>query len=186
LDEGGAQPAGDLGEKSGGEVREILPWLKISAELDPNRIETYMVTAYWLRKRMGKVDEAEQFLREGLRANPYNPAILFELGRIYEEDRKDPNHARNLWELGVTRMDRQVEPKDEPDKFILFQLTLYLARLEEKQGNLQAALQWLERVKSVSPNPSEIETQLIELRQKAATTKTSVPITPVKSGDSSR
>ena len=32
--------------------------------------ETYTVTAYWLRERMGKVDEAEQFLREGLRENP--------------------------------------------------------------------------------------------------------------------
>src|ERR1017187_3456115 len=31
------------------EVKEIMPWLKISAELDVHRVETYLVTAYWLR-----------------------------------------------------------------------------------------------------------------------------------------
>ncbi|MDB6065018.1 MAG: hypothetical protein JWR26_1226 [Pedosphaera sp.] len=185
LDEGGAQGAGDLGEHAGGEVREILPWLKISADLDPNRIETYMVTAYWLRKRMGKVDEAEQFLREGLRANPYNPALLFELGRIYDEDRKDRNHARNLWELAVSKSDPQQILKSEPDKFILFQLTLSLARLEENQGNLEAALRWLEQVKTVSPNPAEIEKQIEELRQKPLPTETSHPETPAKAGKKS-
>jgi tetratricopeptide (TPR) repeat protein len=182
LDEGGAQPTGDLGEKSGGEVREILPWLKISAELDPNRIETYMVTAYWLRKRMGKVDEAEQFLREGLRSNPYNPALLFELGRIYDEDRKDYNHARNLWELGVSKSDQQLVLKSESDKFILFQLTLSLARLEENQGNLEAAIRWLEQVKTVSLNPAEIEKQIAELKTKLPPNLTPASEPPVKPG----
>ena len=51
-------------------VREILPWLRLSADLDPHRVQTYTVAAYWLRKDLGKVDEAEQFLREGIRANP--------------------------------------------------------------------------------------------------------------------
>src|SRR5437667_4857091 len=73
-----SQSRGDLGESS--DVREILPWLRLSAELDPNSVRTYTVAAYWLRERMGKVAEAEQFLREGLRANPGSYAILFELG----------------------------------------------------------------------------------------------------------
>ena len=170
LDEGGAQGtnAEDLGEAGGGEVREILPWLQISADLDPNRIETYTVTAYWLRRRMGKVDEAENFLRQGLRANPYNPALLFELGRIYEEDRKDNTRARNIWELGVTKLDAQKTARTDQEDFILFQLTLQLARLEEKQGHWDKALQWLERVRTVSPHPEEIEKQIAEDRQKAA------------------
>src|SRR5438270_7198517 len=54
---------------SGGNEREILPWLRLSAELDPQRVDTYTVASYWLRN-MGKVTEAEHFLREGLRANP--------------------------------------------------------------------------------------------------------------------
>lgn len=119
LDEGGAEgKAGDLGEAANGDVREILPWLQMSAEMDPSRVETYMVTAYWLRRKMGKVDEAEEFLRQGLRANPGNASLLFELGRIYKEDRKDPNHARNVWELGVHRLDSK-SSHSEQDDFIM-------------------------------------------------------------------
>src|SRR5207249_8925519 len=58
LDEGGATghtaASGDLGDSS--EVREILPWLRLSAAFDPDCVETYTVTAYWLRQKMGKVD----------------------------------------------------------------------------------------------------------------------------------
>lgn len=169
LDEGGAQGTNgvnlDLGEK-GGEVREILPWLQISAELDPNRIETYRVTAYWLRKKMGKVDEAEHFLREGLRANPYNPALLFELGAIYHEDRTNDAHARNLWELGVKKLDEEKTKRTEQEDFVLFQLALNLARLEESQKDYPKAIEWLDRVKSVSPYPDEIQKQIDDDRKK--------------------
>jgi tetratricopeptide (TPR) repeat protein len=185
LDEGGAQGTNgvdlDLGEK-GGEVREILPWLKISAELDPNRIETYTVTAYWLRRRMGKVDEAEGFLREGLRANPYNPALLYELGRIYHEDRKNDAHARNLWELAVRKLDEQKAAKSEQDNFILFQLTLSLARLDEDHGNLASGIQWLERAKTVAPIPADIEKSIEEDREKLAKGGTSGAATPAANG----
>ena len=188
LDEGGAQGTNgvnlDLGEK-GGEVREILPWLKISAELDPNRIETYMVTAYWLRKKMGKVDEAEAFLREGLRANPNNPALLYELGRIYHEDRTNDVHAINLWELGVRKMDEEKSTKTEQDNFILLQLTLGLARLQEDHGNYAEALKWLEREKAVSPYPSVIAKQIEDDRQKLADSQKPGADTPAKTGGQS-
>jgi tetratricopeptide (TPR) repeat protein len=171
LDEGGPQgfsKAGeDLGESRTGAVREILPWLEISAELDPHHIETYMVTAYWLRRRMNKVDEAERFLRQGLSANPGNSALLFELGRIYHEDRKNNVRARNLWELGIKNLDQQ-KSRSEQDDFMLFQLTLNLSRLEEEDGNLDAALRWLERAEPVAPNQEEVRKQLDLLREKMA------------------
>ena len=34
-----------------GEAREIMPWLKLSAELDPQKITTYVAASYWLRQR---------------------------------------------------------------------------------------------------------------------------------------
>jgi len=76
LDEGG--PSEDLSGSK--EVREILPWLKLSAELDPENVKTYVVTAFWLT-RMDQAAAAEQVLRDGLRRNPDNAQLLFELGR---------------------------------------------------------------------------------------------------------
>ena len=76
LDEGG--PADDL--SSSKEVREILPWLKLSAELDPENIKTYIVTAFWLRTKWTRFAEAEQVLREGLRHNPNDPQPAIRTG----------------------------------------------------------------------------------------------------------
>ena len=74
LSEGGAS-----GVESDASVREVLPWLKLSSELDPKQVRTYMVAAYWLR-RMGKLEEADRFLRDGLKENPGDPQLLFDLG----------------------------------------------------------------------------------------------------------
>ena len=61
--------AGDGEGKSGEKLeRELLPWLRLAADLDPQRTETYVVASHWMRTRLGKVAEAEQFLREGLQA----------------------------------------------------------------------------------------------------------------------
>src|SRR5437588_5679833 len=81
----------------GGKEREILPWLKLSAELDPQRIDTYTVAAYWLT-RLNKPDDAEKFLREGLRNNPNSYELLFELGRLDYDTYHNAARARNVWQ----------------------------------------------------------------------------------------
>ena len=151
-----------------GEAREILPWLKLSAELDPQRVETYVVAAYWLRTQLNKVDEAEQFLREGRRANPDSYEILFELGRVFYENRKDPFRARNVWELALKRWEEQQSSKAEPNRFLYAQITGHLARLEESQGNLDKAVHYFEMLKTVSPYPAQIQKQIDALRAREA------------------
>ena len=131
---------------------------------------------------MGKVDEAEEFLREGLQANPNNPALLFEMGSIYHENRNDDVRARNLWELGVRKWDEQKGPKTDQDNLILLELTLGLSRLEEDHGNFAAAVQWLERVKTVSPNPDVIAKQIEDDRQKLAESQKSGAAAPAATG----
>ena len=150
-----------------GEEREMLPWLRISAELDPHRVETYTVTAYWLRDRLGKVDEAEQFLRDGLRANPNNPELLYELGRLCFENRKDFTRARNLWVAALRRW-REVEAaKDKPNEFLLEEILGSLARLEAQQGRIPQAIDYLQQLKDASPNPGAIQKQIDELIRRA-------------------
>lgn len=152
-----------------GEEREILPWLRISAELDPQRIETYTVAAYWLRTQLGKPDEAEQFLREGLRANPNNPEILFELGRLYRDSRQDDSRARNVWELALRRWrEKNVNVKEVPETelFLLQEITVNLGRLEEQSGNYEKAIGYLEIGKRLSPNPDALQKQIDEIRIK--------------------
>jgi tetratricopeptide (TPR) repeat protein len=146
-------------------VREILPWLRLSAELDPQRVETYTVTAYWLRQRMGKVDEAEQFLRDGLRANPNSYEILYELGRVCAENRNDPLRARNLWEAAMRQWQKQDSAGFKPDTFLIVQILSHLAMLEAKLGDYTPAITHMELWKKYSPTPDQVEKRIEELKQ---------------------
>jgi tetratricopeptide (TPR) repeat protein len=173
LDEGGA--TGDLSNSS--EVREILPWLKLSAELDPEDIRTYVVTAFWLRTRLNQVSEADQVLREGLRHNTLDPQLLFELGRIYDENYHNADRARNIWEAalrswaaqepGVPQSDRlKMTNENFDDRFMFEQLQTSLAQLEEKAGNLENAIAHWQEAKLASPTPDDIQKHIDELKQK--------------------
>ena len=155
-------------ERSSGEERELLPWLKLSAELDPNQPQTYVIAAFWLRSRLNKVDEAEQFLRAGLQANPGNAEILFELGRIYYENRKQNDRARNVWELALKKWREEQVKHAEQDLLLYDQLIGNLARLEEQEKNYSQALTYLEALKVVSPSKADIEKWIQEVRAKSA------------------
>lgn len=137
--------------------REILPWLRLSAELDPERPETYVVSAYWLRRALNQHNEAEQFLREGLRANPGSHEILFELGCIYHENRNDPERARNIWELALAKWHAHEAVKPQPDILVRARILGQLVTLEEKQKNHARALHHLTELHTFSPNKDAIQ-----------------------------
>jgi tetratricopeptide (TPR) repeat protein len=163
LDEGG--PTDDLSTSDN--VREILPWLKLSAKLDPDNIQTYTVTAYWLR-RMHKDQEAEQVLREGLRNNPDSYEILFELGRLYYESYHDTDRARNVWELAVRKW-LALTPQEQKDNKLLFErITTHLGQLEQDAGNWPQAMNWLQAAQKVSETPGDLQKQIDGLKQKIA------------------
>jgi tetratricopeptide (TPR) repeat protein len=146
---------------------EILPWLKMSAELDPQKVDTYTVAAYWLRD-LGKTKEAEDFLREGLRNNPDSYEILFELGCLYSENFHDPARARNVWDLALRRWTDQQAAGKNPDLLQLDQIALRLSHLEEEQGNLARALDLLQLARKASPNPAALQPQIDALSRKLA------------------
>jgi tetratricopeptide (TPR) repeat protein len=167
---------------SGGKEREMLPWLRLSASLDPHRIETYTVASFWLRKNLGKPKEAEQFLREGLNANPDSYEILIELGRLYNENYHDTARARNVWEAALKRWNQKQALKEKeaekdkqadkarPDLESLDIIVGRLAHLEEDEGHYAKAIEWLEfgLAKDASPNPNALRQHITELRAKMA------------------
>lgn len=149
-----------------GDSREILPWLRLSAELDPHRVETYTVAAYWLRERLNKVTDAEAFLRDGLRANPESYEILGELGRLYAENQRDVPRARAILELAIVKWLRREAIKPNPDEAAYSQILGQLAALEESSGNLERALEHFTRLKQTSPSAEAIQRRIDELRAK--------------------
>ncbi len=174
LDEGG--PDDDLSNSS--KVREILPWLDLSAKLNPSNINTYLVMAYWLRSKLNKVSEAEQVLREGLRYNPGNPQLLFELGRIYYENYDKPGQARSIWQAAIHQLvtgrtrcpsfaERLKPGKDNfDDRFVFQQLAEHLGDLDEKAGHYATAIADLQEAQLASPKPADLQQRIDDLRKK--------------------
>jgi len=174
LDQGG--PTDDLSKSY--EVEEILPWLKLSLELDPQDIRTYVVTAFWLTD-LNQYYLAEQVLRNGLWENPGNAQLLFELGRIYFENYHKPSQARNIWEAalrswaleepGVPQSERlKMTNANFDSRFMFEQLQTHLAELEEQAGNVNEATRRWELAKLASPEPADIQKHIDELKQKLA------------------
>lgn len=145
--------------------RELLPWFKIAAEMNPNEVDVYTTAAFWLRK-MGRFEEAEGFLRKGWRENPESYQILLELGKVYETNRKDPVRARNVWELALAKWEKSESGKETADLFAKQQLIGHLADLEEKAGNNSQALAYLEQLVNLSPHPDTIKKRIADLRAK--------------------
>jgi len=146
--------------------REILPWLRLAADLDPQKIETYTVGAFFLREHMGRTQEAEAFLREGLRNNPDSCEILFELGRLYRDGLHDTGRARNVLELGIKKFQLRSPEQQKEDKLVLDDLAINLARLEEDAGNYGQAIHWFRLAQTVSPLPESLQKQIDEVQKK--------------------
>jgi len=157
--------------ESARDEKEILPWLRIAADLDPQKVETYTVGAYWLR-RVGAPDQAERFLREGLLANPHSYELLFELGRLYDEYEHDPTRARNLWDLALRRWAERPEAERQEDLLGLRKIVAHLAALEDRQGHLPEALRFYQTLVQLAPTAAPIQRRIEEIRQALASTNT--------------
>ena len=160
-----------------GNEREILPWLRLAADLDPQKIETYTVGAFFLREHLNRPHQAEVFLREGLRNNPDSCEILFELGRLYHESSHDTDRARNVWELGARKILAQPPDQQKDNKLIFEELVVNLAHLEDETGNYGTAIHWLQTALKLSPNPVVLQKQIDEIQKKMAAL---LPIAPAK------
>lgn len=166
LDEGG--PGADLGGSDN--VREILPWLKLSTDLDPQNVQNYTVSAYWLRERMHKADEANQVLLEGLRNNPGSCDILFELGRLYAESYHDTNRAENVWIAAVKNW-RPIAGEGDAqaaNDFILEKIATQLGHSQRNAGHWQKAIQWFQTAQKVSRTPEALQERIDEIKTEMA------------------
>jgi len=151
----------------GDETREILPWLRLSAELDPTQVDTYIVASYWLRRHMGRIAQAEQFLREGLRANPTSHEILYELGSLYYDNRHQPERARNLWEAALRQWRAQDAAGKSPDPVAEDAILANLAKVEEELGEKTKAIEYLKQEVNLSPSPEAVKSHIRDLEQAA-------------------
>jgi tetratricopeptide (TPR) repeat protein len=149
-------------------IREILPWLRLSADMDPHRIQTYLTASYWLRGTLDEPDEAIRFLHEGLRANPDSFEILLELGYVYDLNKKNPGAARNVLEAALKKWKEQDAAGLNPPPKARVEILDGLVRVDKEQNDVKQMLADLEALAEVSPNREAIEKTIQETRAQLA------------------
>lgn len=159
----------------GGDEREILPWLRLAIELNPQSLSTYIDISYWLRKRLRRVEDARKILREGIRNNPGSYELLFEMGSLYEQNDGAILKARNIW-LGALRLWSQQPIEARTNSLIDFsKITANLAHLESEAGAYPEAIHYYDLAKTASPNPDAIQQRIDEVKAKMQGLTNAVP-----------
>ena len=158
--------------------REILPWLRLAADMNPQMIETYTVGSFFLRQDLNQPKEAEAFLREGLRNNPDSCEILFELGRLYYESCHDASHARNVWELALRKFLAQPLQTQKDNRLVREQIVTHLGELENDSGNWARAIDWFQAAKGVSLTPDALQQRIDDIKKKMAAPTNAPAATP--------
>lgn len=149
-----------------GREREVLPWLRIAIELDPQKVETYTSTAYWLSQKLGRAKDAEQVLREGIRNNPKNPELLLEMGLLQYKSNHDETKARGLWLLALRRWNEQSDEIKKESPNVLDRIAVNLGKLEETAGNLPEAISYYEIAMKVAPNPEALQKSINGIKER--------------------
>ena len=97
-------------------------------------------------------------------------ALLEQLEPLHQQiydyyEKRDYTRARSLFELAVKCWQDQETPKPPEQQNLLAarQVLNYLAVVEDRAGHRESAVQWLEAVKRISPNPGEIEKRIQEV-----------------------
>jgi len=131
----------------GDQIKEIIPWLYYAAEIDSQNIQAYTLTGYYLCDRLDKVDQAIDFLQEGLKKNPDSWEINAELGRIYFQHIK--NHETAVQYLSNARELLQNVSYDKfQERYVLSFLAMSYEALEQNHD----ALPLYERLNNLFPN----------------------------------
>jgi hypothetical protein len=155
----------------GGNEREMLPWLKLSADLDPHELDSYLTASYWLRTSLNKPKEAEQFLREGQTANPDSYAIELELGRLYLYNYSNAPVAWRILMQGRQKWRKQDAAGAKPDPHAYEEILGEIVRADVAQGNVKQQVADLEELVKVAHSKDVLQKQIEELKGKLAQPK---------------
>jgi len=112
------------------QIREIMPWLEMTMRVNPDDQESVLVAAYWLGRRLGRPDLAEQVLLRAQRQTPFAYAVQLEKAKLFlHEARREP--AMAALNAAIAFWERTGNPEDEADRLAKAEALLLRALLLE-------------------------------------------------------
>ncbi len=146
----------------GNEERELIPWLYYAVKLNPHNIEAYVVGGYWVGSRLGRVDEALNFLMEGIRYNPNVWQIYSEIGNLYFHQKKDYQQAVKFYSKAASL----IEFDQDADKYDKSHIFTFLGASYENIGRFDKALEYYRLDTALFPVHEGIAERIKKLEEK--------------------
>ena len=148
----------------GVEVSEIMPWLRFATKMDPNNVDVYLTTAYWLDSSIGRSDVAELVLQEAQRNNPRDYRVINARAKLLFGTGAD-SQAAQLLDAAIKLWPSHEDPKDPQARLDLAQMLSYRAFLYEIQGDRTGALDLFKRAYEIMPNNKAMESRIVALER---------------------
>jgi tetratricopeptide (TPR) repeat protein len=157
------------------EEKEIIPWIWAAAAADPHNTAAYSVGAYWLSRRLGKIDEGLRFIEEGIRRNPQSCELEFCRGDVLlQTEPARPGVAREAFQAALRKwMPEQFEDADDGRLFRRNAL-IYVGTLSRMAGDRAAARACFGEVLEMFPGQATATRHLREMDAEEAG-RTGVP-----------
>ncbi|MBU0683417.1 MAG: hypothetical protein ABIH85_01550 [Candidatus Omnitrophota bacterium] len=143
----------------GDQIKELLPWLYYSAEIDPHNVQAITTTAYYVADMFAKPEEAINYLRKGLKNNINSWEIYAEMGKVYFRFMDNPAKAVNF----LVRAE-QLMLKSKHDKYEERSILTFLAASYVKLGQNENAINTYLRLAELFPKDEAFKKKLDMLK----------------------
>jgi tetratricopeptide (TPR) repeat protein len=154
---------------SGTRVKEIMPWLWLSAEANPDEVETWLIAAFWLASEVAQPDLAEKVLLSSQQVVGANYKIKLELGRLCLKQNRI-KEAERYFDAGLALWPGKYNPEDPETKNDKAKLLVYRAFLYEHSGKPAQAINVLNQALAIFPEREHLRKWIKELETGSATT----------------
>lgn len=136
---------------AGQSIREIMPWLWMTIRLDPDRVDPYLVAAFWLAGEAARPDLALDVLLEAQRNIAFSYEIQMAKGRIYLRG-GDIERARSAFDAALAFLPRAADPGGQEWRMDKAEALLYRALIHEADGRYAEAAGLLRQVLVLFPD----------------------------------
>lgn len=154
---------------AGNKVKEIMPWLWLSAKAKPDEIETWLIASFWLASDVNQPDSAEKVLLSSQQFIGADYKIKLELGRLYFKQ-NNFEEATRAFDAALALWPGKYKSEDTETKNDMAKLLVYRAFLYEQTGARTQAIDALNKVLAMFPEREQLDKWIKELEISSATT----------------
>jgi tetratricopeptide (TPR) repeat protein len=146
------------------EVSEIMPWLRVTTKMDPNNVDAYLTTAFWLEGSIRRPDVAEAILREAQLNNPRDYRVINARAKMLFGT-GDDGKAAMLLDTAIKFWPSNQNPEDQQARLDLAQMLSYRAFLFELKSDRERAIDLFKRAYAAVPGNKALEQRIAALER---------------------